>query len=52
MPPVMAASTYRMYFSGAKIVIIFETTKIFRVFFNMTQKNKERRALNPTSLMY
>ena len=42
---MIAASTYRMYFSSAKVVIIFETTNFFRGFFNMTQKKQRETSI-------
>ena len=43
MPPIMAASTYRLeFFSGAKISIISETSKLFtNYFFMMAQKQRD-----------
>ena len=38
MPPIMAASKYRMYFSGAKISINPETSKQFPIF-NIKQRD-------------
>lgn len=42
----MAASTYRMYFSGANISIIFETSKQFPKF-NIKQRNAGHKNLRP-----
>ena len=45
MPPMMAASTYRLeFFSDAKISIIPETSKHFSIFFRWN-KNKGTQAL-------
>jgi hypothetical protein len=40
------------HFSGAKISIIPETSKLFRNYFSFPYKNKETQAKNPAFLSY
>jgi hypothetical protein len=49
MPPMMAASTYRMYLSGTKINIIPETSKQFSKF-NIKQRNAGHENLRPVRI--